>query len=213
RGLVSTAELIQAVEPSEVMQLLTWRVIDDVVAQLSEWRATGLDIRAAVNVSARDLYDESFERRLASVLAGHVVEPTRLKIEITERTMLAGSAHLLQVTRNISATGVGLSLDDFGTGYASLQQLLRFPLTEVKIDQSYVGRISSDGADRAVVRAIHQLAQAFGLSVVAEGVETEETVAVLAELPGIIAQGWYFGHPMAPNELVEWTRQRSRRSG
>jgi EAL domain-containing protein (putative c-di-GMP-specific phosphodiesterase class I) len=103
----------------------------------------------------------------------------------------------------IVGLGVGLSLDDFGTGYASVQQLRQLPLTEVKIDKSYVIGVTGNRAEQAIVTSVHQLARALGLAVVAEGVEDERTARQLAKLPGTIGQGWYFGRPVPAEEFAQ----------
>jgi EAL domain-containing protein (putative c-di-GMP-specific phosphodiesterase class I) len=98
-----------------------------------------------------------------------------------------------------------LSLDDFGTGHASLQQLRQLPLTEVKLDRAYVSGILDNPGDQAVITSVHQMAQALGLTVVAEGVEDERIAAALTRLPGVVGQGWHFGKPMPPDELQRRT--------
>jgi EAL domain-containing protein (putative c-di-GMP-specific phosphodiesterase class I) len=113
---------------------------------------------------------------------------------------------------DLVAMGVGLSLDDFGTGFASLQQIRRYPLSELKIDRSYVAAIIASGADRAMVTAISQLALELGLRVVAEGVEDAETAQVLGEIGPIIGQGWHFGHPMSGPDLLAWIHARPDRT-
>jgi EAL domain-containing protein (putative c-di-GMP-specific phosphodiesterase class I) len=108
--------------------------------------------------------------------------------------------------------GVGLSLDDFGTGYASLQQLRELPLTEVKVDRSYISGMIDNPADAAIVTSVYQLGRALGFDVVAEGVEDQRTADALAALVGIVGQGWHFGRPMTVEDLQEW-RQTHRGPG
>ena len=108
----------------------------------------------------------------------------------------------------LTRVGVGLSLDDFGTGYASLRRLNRLPLTEVKIDRSYVSKIVHSRMDRAIVKTIHDLAHVLGVRIVAEGIEDEATEQVLAELDSVVGQGWYYGRPMRAGELVDWLHRR-----
>jgi EAL domain-containing protein (putative c-di-GMP-specific phosphodiesterase class I) len=114
-----------------------------------------------------------------------------------------------KVAAGVAGQGMGLSLDDFGTGYASLQQLRELPLSEVKVDRSYVSGMVENPADAAIVTSVHQLTRALGVDMVAEGVEDQRTADVLARLPGTIGQGWHFGRPMTVHDLQEWRRSRS----
>jgi EAL domain-containing protein (putative c-di-GMP-specific phosphodiesterase class I) len=108
----------------------------------------------------------------------------------------------------LDTQAVTQSQEDFGTGNASLQQLRELPLTEVKVDRSYVFGMVDNPADAAIVASVHQLTRALGVDVVAEGVEDQRTADALARLPGTIGQGWYFGHPMTVEDLHEWQRSR-----
>lgn len=203
-GPVATEELIAAIETSDVMHLLTRHVIDEVATQLQAWNDSGFAVRASVNVSMHDLHDEGFGERVGDALRRHALRPSQLTVEITEGMLITDATRVSQAAETIAALGVGLSLDDFGTGYASLQQLRLLPLTEVKLDRSYVGQMTAHKAERAIVTSVHQFARALELDLVAEGVEDAKTAAALAELPGTIGQGWYFGRPMTADELEEW---------
>jgi EAL domain-containing protein (putative c-di-GMP-specific phosphodiesterase class I) len=200
---VSPDELIEAVEPTEVMHLLTIHMVDLVCAQIDAWNRRGLRVRVAVNASVQDLHDTDFPAQILTLLRSHGVPPEQLTIEITERMVLGDTERMSRAARRISAMGIGLSLDDFGTGFASIQQLRVLPLTEVKIDKSYVNGMTSNGAQRAIVTGVHQLATALHLAVVAEGVEDASTAAALNRLPGMIGQGWHFGHPVSADEFAE----------
>ncbi len=209
-GPIRAEELIEAIEPSEVMHLLTRHVLRTVAEQLSQWRRRGLEIRAAVNVSVQDLHLSSFVDEIDEVIGTTGISSSQLTVEITERMLIADTARVAHAADAISQLGVGLSLDDFGTGFASMQQLRLLPLTEVKIDRSYVAGMAESPADLAIVTSVHELARTLRLDVVAEGVEDEPTVAALSRLPGTIGQGWFFGRPMTASDLEAW--QRSRRA-
>jgi len=200
-GPVAPDELIDAVEPSEVMRQLTRHMLNRTGAQLRAWQERGLSLRVAVNVSMQDLHDPAFPSRVSDVVREYNIPPDRLTIEITERLLLGDTERVAHAAREITRLGVGLSLDDFGTGYASIQQLRLLPLTEVKIDKSYASGLADDAVKRAIVGSVHELASALGLSVVAEGVEDEATTAILTQLPGIIAQGWHFGRPVPAEDF------------
>jgi predicted signal transduction protein with EAL and GGDEF domain len=205
-GPVPIDEIIDAVEHTQVMPALTAHVISRVAAQLQSWRQTGSGIRASVNVSILDLYDDTFPDQVSRVLQSHSLPSNELTIEITETALVTEPDRVSQAATALRGVGVGLSLDDFGTGYASLQQLRRLPLTEVKIDKSYVDKLAREKAEQAIVTSVHAYARALDLTLVAEGVDSSDTLACLAQLPGIVGQGYHIGRPMVPAELDQWRR-------
>jgi len=208
-GPVTPTELLDAVEASEVMPLLTRHMLDRVVAQTRAWHERGRSLRVAVNVSMRDLYDSGLAALISETLSRHDLPPSCLTIEVTERLLVVDSARVAKAAEEIQKIGVALSLDDFGTGYASIQQLRVLPLAEVKIDRSYVHGLVHDEAKAAIVRNVHDLATTLGMTVVAEGVEDAATARALARLPGVVGQGWYFGRPVpAPAFDQQWAADR-----
>ncbi|WP_433531843.1 putative bifunctional diguanylate cyclase/phosphodiesterase [Micromonospora sp. CA-263727] len=204
RGMVDPEELIRVAEQSAVMRLLTRRVVDDVVEQLAKWSAAGLRLRAAVNVSVRDLHTGEIADQIADRLARYGVAPERLQLEITEGALMADPRRVLTTITRLHRIGVGIALDDFGTGYSSLQHLRRLPLSEVKVDRSFVLGMTDDPDDAAIVRSTIELAKALGLRVVAEGVEDERTWRMLHAAGCDVAQGWFYARPMPAEELVAW---------
>ena len=204
RGYIDPEELIRVAEHSAVMRVLTSYVIGEVTRQLSEWAKQGLTIRAAVNVSIRDLHAPEFASRLSSLLTKYGVPASQLQLEITEGALMADPRRVLATLRRLDELGVTLSLDDFGTGYSSLLHLRRLPLAEVKIDRSFVTGMATDEDDAAIVRSIIELAGALGLRVVAEGVEDERTWRRLAAEGCHVAQGWFYARPMPATELPGW---------
>jgi diguanylate cyclase (GGDEF)-like protein len=202
-GPVPVDELIGAVERSEIMHLLTLHVLDRAIGQARAWNDAGLRVRVAVNASAQDLHDADFPAQILRLLSNHGVAPDRLTIEITERMLVDDTGRVARGAARIAELGVGLSLDDFGTGFASIQQLRLLPLSEVKIDKSYVSGMTRSGGLRAIVTSVHQLARALHMSVVAEGVEDGRTAAALARLPGTVGQGWHFGRPMPAGQFEQ----------
>jgi EAL domain-containing protein (putative c-di-GMP-specific phosphodiesterase class I) len=200
RGMVSPDELVRAAEHSSVMRLLTFRAIDDVIAQLGCWRAQGHVLTASINVSARDLHTSDIVDHIAAQLHRAGIDAQQIRVEITETALMADPQRVLRTVRQLSELGVTVSLDDFGTGYSSLLHLRRFPLAEVKIDQSFVRRMAEDPYDAAIVRSI--IEPSPGLRVVAEGVEDDATSRLLAEAGCEVAQGWYYGHPVPADRLL-----------
>ncbi|MGC5050532.1 putative bifunctional diguanylate cyclase/phosphodiesterase [Micromonospora sp. DT48] len=204
RGMVDPEELIRVAEQSAVMRLLTRRVVDDVVEQLAKWSAAGIGLRAAVNVSVRDLHTGEIADQIADRLVRYGVAPERLQLEITEGALMADPRRVLTTITRLHRIGVGIALDDFGTGYSSLQHLRRLPLSEVKVDRSFVLGMAEDPDDAAIVRSTIELAKALGLRVVAEGVEDERTWRMLHTAGCDAAQGWFYARPMPAEELVAW---------
>ncbi|MEU8182163.1 EAL domain-containing protein [Micromonospora sp. NPDC049044] len=204
RGMVDPEELIRVAEQSAVMRLLTRRVVDDVVEQLAKWSAAGIGLRAALNVSVRDLHTGEIADQIADRLARYGVPAERLQVEITEGALMADPRRVLATISQLHRIGVGIALDDFGTGYSSLQHLRRLPLSEVKVDRSFVLGMADDADDAAIVRSMIELAGALGLRVVAEGVEDERTWRLLHAAGCDAAQGWFYARPMPAAELVTW---------
>ncbi|HWH01364.1 MAG TPA: EAL domain-containing protein, partial [Pilimelia sp.] len=204
RGLVDPEELIRVAEQSAVMSVLTRRVIDEVVAQVAAWQAGGTPLRASLNVSVRDLHSGEIADQIVDRLARHGVPPQLLQLEITEGALMADPRRVLATISRLDRIGVAIALDDFGTGYSSLQHLRRLPLTEVKVDRSFVLGMARDPDDAAIVRSIIELARALGLRAVAEGVEDEATWRLLHAAGCHVAQGWFHARPMPPAQLVDW---------
>jgi diguanylate cyclase (GGDEF)-like protein len=209
-GAIDTQQLMDVVEHTSVMQLLTLRVIDDVVAQLERWARRGTTMRASLNISARDLYSDDLVPHLSRRLARHGVRPTQIQIEITESALLADPSRAQATVARIAALGVAVSLDDFGTGYSSLQHLRKLPIAEIKIDRSFVAGMVDNHDDAAIVRSTVGMARSLGIRVVAEGVENEYTRQLLAEAGCDLAQGWFTARPMPGADLTGWLAQQPR---
>jgi diguanylate cyclase (GGDEF)-like protein len=204
RGMVDPEELIRVAEQSAVMRLLTRRVVDDVVEQIAKWSAAGVHLRAALNVSVRDLQTGEIADQIAERLSRYEVKPSQLQLEITEGALMADPRRVLTTISRLDKIGVAIALDDFGTGYSSMQHLRRLPLAEVKVDRSFVLGMADDTDDAAIVRSVIELARALGLRVVAEGVEDERTWRLLHAAGCHVAQGWFYARPMPAEDLASW---------
>ncbi|WP_229715933.1 putative bifunctional diguanylate cyclase/phosphodiesterase [Mangrovihabitans endophyticus] len=204
RGMIRPEELIKAAEATPAMHMLTDRVLHKVVAQVAAWREAGLPMRAAVNVSVRDLHDDDIAERIGGLLSRYAVPSDLLQLEITESALMVDPHRVVTTINRLDRMGVAISLDDFGTGYSSLQHLRRLPLSEVKIDRSFVLGMTADSGDAAIVRSVIELAEALHLRVVAEGVEDERTWRALAAVGCHAAQGWFHGRPMPAADLATW---------
>jgi diguanylate cyclase (GGDEF)-like protein len=207
-GPIDAQQVLDVVEHTSVMQALTLRVIDDVVAQLDRWARRGLTMRASLNISARDLYSDDLVPHLSGQLARHGVRPAQIQIEITESALLADPSRAQATVARIAALGVAVSLDDFGTGYSSLQHLRKLPIAEIKIDRSFVAGMADNHDDAAIVRSTVGMARSLGIRVVAEGVENQYTRQLLAEAGCDLAQGWFTARPMPGADLTGWLAER-----
>jgi EAL domain-containing protein (putative c-di-GMP-specific phosphodiesterase class I) len=204
RGMVPPDEFIPLAEQTGLMRHITQFVVDEALRQLAAWWRGGLRVQVAVNVCARDLYDRDFAPYLRGRLELHGVPPRALMVEVTESVLMADPARAASTLVSLAELGVGVSLDDFGTGYSSLVHLKRLPVSEVKIDRSFVMRMDVHEDDAAIVRSIIELATALGLRVVAEGVETQESWDRLAVYGCDAAQGWYLAKAMPPEAVTRW---------
>ncbi|MDX3238438.1 bifunctional diguanylate cyclase/phosphodiesterase [Streptomyces sp. ME03-5709C] len=210
RGRVSPEEFIAIAETSGLMPQLTEYVLETALGQVARWRAMGLDVPVAVNVSPRDVRSPGFAGAVAARLARHGVPPGALQLEITEHVLLDDPQRAADTMAGLTGHGVKMSLDDFGTGYSSLVHLRRLPVSELKIDRSFVARLSVDAEDAEIVRCTVDLAHSLGLLVVAEGVEDDQTWERLRDLGCDAIQGWLVAAAMPPDETTAWLRLRGR---
>ncbi|WP_030900240.1 putative bifunctional diguanylate cyclase/phosphodiesterase [Streptomyces sp. NRRL F-5126] len=211
RGRVPPDEFIAIAESSGLMPHLTEYVLETALAQVARWRAHGLMVPVAVNVSPRDVHTPGFAGAVAARLARHGVPPEALQLEITEHVLLEDPQRAADTLAGLTAHGVKMSLDDFGTGYSSLVHLRRLPVSELKIDRSFVAKSAVDTEDGEIVRCTVDLAHSLGLVVIAEGVEDDETWERLRDLGCDAVQGWLVAAAMPPEETTAWLRARGER--
>ncbi|GII02742.1 GGDEF-domain containing protein [Planobispora takensis] len=207
RGLISPGDFIPLAEQSYLMRQLTEYVIDAALEQAAHWWHTGVHEQISVNVSARDLLDSALPERLEAGLARYRLPPKAIQLEVTERILMTDQAYTADAVRALASLGVPLALDDFGTGYSSLVRLQRLPVSEVKIDASFVRRICDSPDDERIVRSIVDLVRSLGLRSVAEGVESADVAARLAEMGCDLGQGWWFAEPMSALDATSWLRR------
>ncbi|MFD8722679.1 putative bifunctional diguanylate cyclase/phosphodiesterase [Streptomyces sp. NPDC059629] len=211
RGKVPPDEFIAIAESSGLMPHLTEYVLETALGQVAEWRAQGLRVPVAVNVSPRDVHTPGFAGLVAARLARHGVPAGALQLEITEHVLLEDPQRAADTLAGLHGHGVKMSLDDFGTGYSSLVHLRRLPVSELKIDRSFVARLAVDNEDAEIVRCTVDLAHSLGLLVVAEGVEDDETWERLRDLGCDAVQGWLVAAAMPPEETTAWLLARGSR--
>ncbi|WP_031028928.1 putative bifunctional diguanylate cyclase/phosphodiesterase [Streptomyces sp. NRRL WC-3725] len=211
RGKVPPDEFIAIAESSGLMPHLTEYVLETALGQVARWRAQGLRVPVAVNVSPRDVHTPGFAGSVAARLARHGVPAGALQLEITEHVLLEDPQRAADTLAGLTGHGVKMSLDDFGTGYSSLVHLRRLPVSELKIDRSFVARLAVDAQDAEIVRCTVDLAHSLGLLVVAEGVEDDETWERLRDLGCDAVQGWLVAAAMPPEETTAWLLARGSR--
>ena len=204
RGLVAPIEFIRFAEESGLIAPLGRWVMRTAAAQAAAWKAKGLGVRIAVNVSARQLQDMNIVHQFASILDGSGLKPSLLDIELTESSFIEDEESAHQLMKEFRQLGAGIHLDDFGTGYSSLSQLSRLPLDSIKLDRTFITGIDRNPRSQALVRSVVSLAKALGFSVVAEGVETHEEAEFLKQIHVDHAQGYYFARPMPAQAFEAW---------
>jgi diguanylate cyclase (GGDEF)-like protein len=207
-GNVAPDQFIPLAEHAGLIHRLTLHVLETALLRLAEWRREGHDIHVAVNLSPKNLIDASLPDVVAGLLSRTRSPASALTLEITEGSIMADPVGSLTILNELHSLGVKLSIDDFGTGYSSLSRLRELPIHEMKIDKSFVQRVSTDPRDRAVVRSAIQLGRALDLQVVAEGVEDRETYACLRREGCDIIQGYLVSRPLPAADLSVWLASR-----
>jgi diguanylate cyclase (GGDEF)-like protein len=203
-GPVAPEDFVAVAEHTGQLGQLTDAVLREGLRRSREWEDMGRRLPVSVNLSPRTLLDPSFPSRVDELLREYGLNPSLLTLEITEDGVVGGPDRPLPTLGRLHDLGVLLSVDDFGTGYSSLAHLRRLPVQEVKVDRTFVQGMATDPDDLAIVRAVVDLARHFGLSVVAEGVESELTLGLLEEIGCDIGQGFLFSRPLPYERLDAW---------
>ena len=212
RGLVSPLEFIPLAEESGLILPIGLWVLKTACIQLQAWQQDPKmqDLEIAVNVSAKQLRQADFSAQVQALVKQYAIRPKKLKLELTESVLLDNLENTIAIMHELNKIGITFSLDDFGTGYSSLQYLTKLPISQLKIDQSFVRDISTNVSDAAIVRTIIAMANSLSLNVIAEGVETKEQKSRLEEKGCKHFQGYLFSKPVpieAFHALVAASRQ------
>lgn len=209
-GLMYPDEFIPMAEQSGMIKPLILWVMKKSLAQYDEWQKMGMDIAVAVNLSARNLQDKGFPEEMGRLLqAYHHTQLSHLRLEITETAIMNDPTRATEVLKILGAMGVGLSIDDFGTSYSSLIDLKQLPVVELKIDKSFVIKMSHDEDSAMIVRSTIDLAHNLKMQVVAEGIEDHQTYEMLAKLGCDEGQGYFICRPIPPDKLQRWLQLNS----
>lgn len=207
--MISPFNFIPLAEESGLILPIGQWVLDTACAQLKIWQLSPLtqNLVLVVNVSAKQFFQAGFVKQVKATLQRHDINPTQLKLELTESMLVDNINDIITKMNELSNIGIQFSLDDFGTGYSSLQYLKKLPLNQLKIDQSFVHDITTDSSDRAIVRTIITMAHSLDITVIAEGVETAEQQQFLLDNGCTHYQGYLFSKPVPIDAFEALLRQ------
>lgn len=210
-GLISPADFIPIAEESGLIKPLGDWVILEACQQVREWTRNGLDrIRMSVNISAIQFESHDLVHVIDQAIQQTEMDPTYLTVEITESVYMEKMEHTQQILKQLQDLGITAALDDFGTGYSSLSYLKDLSIDHLKIDASFIRKITEQGAGMAVVKSMIDLANNMGLGVIAEGVEKQEEIQWLDTAGCHEVQGYYFSRPVAPEEIERLLRKENK---
>ena len=208
RGVVMPDEFLPVVENTGLITPLTLTVLDLALSAVAGWRAAGHDLTVAVNLSVRHLTDLGLPRQVGDALRKHGLPPSALVLEVTETLIMSDPVRATDVLRLLRELGVALAVDDFGTGYSSLAYLRRLDVHELKIDRSFVKHVTTDEGHATIVRSTIEMGRNLGLSLVAEGVEDEQTLELLRGWGCDVAQGYHLSRPLDLDKVLPWLHGR-----
>jgi diguanylate cyclase (GGDEF)-like protein len=209
QGLLYPDTFLPLAEQTGLMRSLTSTVLQTALGQARSWRHTGLDISVAVNLSVANLIDTHLPAEVGNLLTAFGLPASALELEITETTLMVDPVRSAEVLGALRALGVRIAVDDYGTGYSSLAYLQQLAVDELKLDKSFVLPMLEDPAATAIVRTTVDLAHSLGLTLVAEGVESQAHLRELARLGCDLAQGYHLSRPLPPDDLTPWLQQRT----
>jgi diguanylate cyclase (GGDEF)-like protein/PAS domain S-box-containing protein len=206
-GILPPAKFLPVVHGSAYSNDVGWWVLETASRQASVWMNSGRRLRVAVNLSPSQLHSDLLVERVAAILSSVGLPAKLLDLEVTEDTLISDEQRALEIFGRLRQLGVSISFDDFGTGYGGLSYLRKFPFDHLKIDRSFVTDLRKRRDDESIVKSTIDLSHQLGLSVVAEGIEDEETADLLAQMGCDQGQGYYFARPLPVPEFDRWMRQ------
>ena len=197
-GFISPEKVVEGAERAGFIHKLSLSMLNKAVAECSQWHKAGFSISVSVNLSVRDLSNLDLTDEVKMIMDNYQLDYGYLTLEITESVMMENLAVSLEVLNKLHELGVCISIDDFGTGFSSLAYLKRLPVTELKIDKSFIMEMNEDANDRKIVSSTINLGHNLGLKVIAEGIETQKVMDLLKEMGCDQLQGYFIGKPMTP---------------
>lgn len=200
-GPISPAQFIPIAEESGLIVGVGQWVLEEACRQAAIWQKAGFNFSTSINVSALQFQQPDFVEKVSAALITHVLPASCIKLELTETCLIRDAEETLRRLQALDSLGVGLEIDDFGTGYSSLSYLKRFPISRLKIDQSFIADVPNDDAATSIVRAVIQMANALNLEIIAEGVETKEQSDFLLSADCDFAQGYLFSRPVPSADI------------
>ena len=207
RGMVLPGEFIPLAEDTGLISPMSDWVLRTACEQAKVWEKAGVGIPISVNISPRYIKDEDLHEAIAAVLLDTGLDPRLLRIELTESTLMENADSTVKPLYRLYSEGVEIWLDDFGTGYSSLTYLQRFPISTLKIDESFTREIATDPSDAAICSGVIALAHSLGLKVVFEGVETSEQLEFLRQKDCDEVQGWAICAPLPAEGCGQFLRE------
>ncbi|MEP6981325.1 MAG: sensor domain-containing phosphodiesterase [Nakamurella sp.] len=211
-GMVNPGEFVTAIEATGSIDILLNHVLETALSQIKAWLSRGMRISVAVNLSMRNLTGKQFPERVAAALERHQVPAELLTFELTESNVMTDPETAMPILDALHSMGIMLSVDDFGTGYSSLAYLRRLPIDEIKIDRSFVLGMSTALGDLAIVSSIIELGHSLGLTVIAEGVEEDESRQALTSMKCDGIQGFLLSRPQPVDRFEAWLAARTVRA-
>jgi EAL domain-containing protein (putative c-di-GMP-specific phosphodiesterase class I) len=206
RGLLLPSAFIKPLEESGRIDSLTWIMLAKATAFWRSWRENAVDGTVSVNLSIASLGDMRGARRVLGLVRSQGLDPRHVILEVTESAATSDVGRVLESLARLRMNGFGLSIDDYGTGYSSMQQLSRIAFTELKIDRSFVANALRQDAARVILESSIAMAKNLGITSVAEGVDTKESVDLVRQLGCDIAQGYFVAEPMDSSDFMDWAR-------
>ncbi|PTB85926.1 GGDEF domain-containing protein, partial [Pseudidiomarina aestuarii] len=206
-GIIRPDEFIPLAEQTGEIHRITQWVCIAALDQLQMWHEAGLPFMVAINLSAIDLQQDDLPAFIRGLIEKRGLKPESVTLEVTESAIMADIEQAIERLTELRSSGMRISIDDYGTGYASLAQLKRLPVDELKLDRSFIRELEHNQADQTIVRSTLALAKDMHLTTVAEGVEDEAAWRWLQQLGCQTMQGFYFSRPLTATEFEQWTRR------
>ena len=206
-GFIPPDQVIEIAEGTGLIDLLTSWVMNQAIAQCAHCHQSGFKLKISINLAVKNLLNNNLSNEVKALLEKHNLSSRHVIFEITESSMMANPENAIKMLNELSDIGVGISVDDFGTGFSSLAYLKQLPVTELKIDKSFVIEMEKNDSDAVIVHSTIELGHNLGLSIVAEGVENQQTCDILKHYGCDLAQGYFITRPLPTSEFMLWLKE------